>query len=52
MMEATSIWLIVAYVLAMPLETLQGLTPAVHSALAYFDAVVTTLFVAEYCARI
>ena len=51
-MEAISIWLIVAYVLAMPLETLQGLPPAAYSALAHFDAVVTALFVAEYCARI
>ena len=51
-MESASIWLIVVYMLAMPLETLKGLPPTVYTALAHFDTVVTALFVAEYCARV
>lgn len=47
-----SIWLIVVYLLLMPLETLGGLPAAAYAALERFEIAATALFVAEYCLRV
>lgn len=47
-----SIWLIVVYLLLMPLETLGGLPAAAYAALERFEIAATALFVVEYCLRV
>ena len=47
-----SIWLIVVYLLLMPLETLGGLPVAAYAALERFEIAATALFVVEYCLRV
>lgn len=47
-----SIWLIVVYLLLMPLETLGGLPAAAYVALERFEITATCLFVVEYCLRV
>lgn len=50
--EPFSLWLIGAYVLFIPLETLPGLPAWVYGALAVADLAATLCFAAEYCMRI
>ena len=51
-MNTGSIWLIVVYLLLMPLETLGGLPVAAYAALERFEIAATALFVVEYCLRV
>lgn len=50
--DTGSIWLIVVYLLLMPLETLGGLPAAAYAALERFEITATCLFITEYCFRV
>lgn len=50
--NTSSIWLIVAYLLLMPLETLGGLPAAAYVALDRFEITATCLFAVEYFFRV
>lgn len=50
--EPVSLWLIGAYVLFIPLETVSGLPEWSYRALAMAELVVTLCFAAEYCLRV
>ena len=51
-LDSGSIWLILAYVVVMPVESLKGLPEYAYSVLKYFDMTLTTLFVLEYALRV
>ena len=50
--NTSSIWLIVVYLLLMPLETLGGLPAAAYVALERFEIAATGLFIVEYFLRV
>ena len=50
--DVSSIGLIVAYLVLMPLETLNGLPATAYVALERFEITATCLFVVEYCFRV
>ena len=52
LVEVGALWLIGAYVLFMPMETLPGLPTWAYSALAIGGTTATLLFAVEYCARV